>query len=178
MKKIIFLDGDGTLWYPKETKRARKPHWIYDDPVTKDNYLEHLELAPKVKYALEKFKEMGIVLVLISANPKSEEVAIKEIMNRLNYLDLAKYFNIVRSSAGDDPSGKGKVILEILEKLNLQKSDALMVGDSIIYDYLAATNVGVESFWIENPVSKLPETLPVNFRKIFEVSDVVGQIIL
>lgn len=52
-EKIIFLDGDGTLWYPKATKRTQKPHWIYHDPETKDNYLEHLELTPKTKEALE-----------------------------------------------------------------------------------------------------------------------------
>lgn len=28
-KKIIFFDGDGTLWYPKKTKWTKKPHLIY-----------------------------------------------------------------------------------------------------------------------------------------------------
>jgi hypothetical protein len=33
------------------------------------------------------------------------------------------------------------------------------------------TDVGVESLWIENPVSKLPNCLPLDFKKIREVSD-------
>ena len=55
-KKIVFLDGAGTLWYPKATKRTQKPHWIYHDPETKDNYLEHLELTPRTKETLELLK--------------------------------------------------------------------------------------------------------------------------
>jgi hydroxymethylpyrimidine pyrophosphatase-like HAD family hydrolase len=35
MKKIIFFDGDGTLWYPKKTKYKEHPVWLYIDPVTK-----------------------------------------------------------------------------------------------------------------------------------------------
>jgi hypothetical protein len=34
-KLIIFFDGDGTIWYPKATKRKVKPHWIYSDPKKK-----------------------------------------------------------------------------------------------------------------------------------------------
>ena len=30
-KTIIFFDGDGTIWYPKNTKRKVAPHWIYSD---------------------------------------------------------------------------------------------------------------------------------------------------
>ena len=32
MKKVVFFDGDGTLWYPKTTKRTAAPHWVYLDP--------------------------------------------------------------------------------------------------------------------------------------------------
>ena len=37
MKKIIFFDGDGTLWYPKKTKYKEHPVWLYRDPITKKN---------------------------------------------------------------------------------------------------------------------------------------------
>ena len=56
-KKIIFLDGDGTLWYPQKTKRTQKPHRIYCDDKIKDNYLEHLELTPNTKETLQDFKD-------------------------------------------------------------------------------------------------------------------------
>ena len=175
-KKIIFLDGDGTLWYPKKTKRSEKPHWIYEHVDSKDNYLEHLELTPNLKETLEVLKNKGVLLVVISANPRAETLAISEIKDRLNYFGISSYFDSVRSSSGDDKDGKGKVMLEILGSLNLQKEDALMVGDSFVFDFLAACNVGVEALWIENPVSKLPEVLPVNLRKIGEVRDLLSMV--
>lgn len=172
-KKIVFLDGDGTIWYPKSTKRTQKPHWIYHDPATKDNYLEHLELAPKLKETAEKLKEKGIYLVVISANPYAEDIAIKEIKERLEHFGLINLFHSYRSSAGDNPEGKAEIMLEIIGALGLEKSDALMVGDSYFYDYLAAKNVGVDAFFIENTVSKMPEEIPGDLQTIKEVHDLL-----
>jgi putative hydrolase of the HAD superfamily len=175
-KKIIFFDGDGTLWYPKKTKRSEKPHWIYDHPDTKDNYLEHLELTPEVEKAIKELKTKGIFLVVISANPREESVAVEEIKTRLKHFNLHDNFLLVRASPGDDPNGKAKIILEVLRDLNLEKQDALMVGDSYKYDYVAAQSIGVDAIWIENPISKLPEDLPKDFKTIRELSELLIQI--
>lgn len=175
-KKIIFLDGDGTLWYPKATKRTQKPHWIYHDPTTKDNYLEHLELTPHTKETLEVLSEKGIYLVVLSANPSAEDVAIKEIRERLEYFGLASLFYTYRSSSGDDPNGKASIMLEILSSLGLNKEDALMVGDSYFYDYLAAKNIGIDALFIENNVSKMPEEIPQDLRLIKEVYELLDVI--
>ena len=172
-KKIIFLDGDGTIWYPKSTKRTQKPHWIYHDPLTKDNYLEHLELTPGTKEALETLSATGVYLVVISANPKNEDIAVGEIKERLEYFGLINLFHSYRASLGSDPQGKAEIMLEIIEVLNLNKEDALMVGDSYFYDYVAAKNVGIDAFFIENEVSKMPEELPSDFQTIKEVSDIL-----
>jgi len=172
-KKIVFLDGDGTLWYPKTTKRTKKPHWIYHDPETKDNYLEHLELTPRTKETLETLKEKGIYLVVLSANPYAEELAIKEIKERLEYFGLSSLFYAHRSSSGDDPNGKASIMLEILSSLGLGKEDALMVGDSYFYDYLAAKNIGVDAFFIENSVSKMPDEIPRDLKSIKEIHELL-----
>ena len=146
-KKVVFLDGDGTLWYPKATKRAQKPHWIYHDPETKDNYLEHLELTPRTKETLEALRGKGIYLVVLSANPYAEDIAIKEIKERLEYFGLDSLFYAYRASSADDPNGKTSIMLEILSSLALSKEDALVVGDSYFYDYLAAKNTGIDAFF-------------------------------
>ena len=173
-KKIIFLDGDGTLWYPKATKRTQKPHWIYNDPLTKDNYLEHLELTPRIKETLEILSDKGVYLVVISANAYAEEIAVREIKERLEYFGLVNLFHSYRSSLGSDPQGKAGIMLEIIKTLNLSKEDALMVGDSYHYDYLAAKDVGIDSFFIENEVSKIPEIMPHDLQSIKEVSDLLN----
>lgn len=171
MKKILFLDGDGTLWYPKKTLRTQKPHWVYIDPTTKENYLEHLTLTPMLKQTLKSFKEQGMYLVVISANPYDESQAIKEIRERLDYFGLTDYIDEVRSSNGDDPNGKAAIMLEIIERLHVRKEDAVMVGDSYYYDYLAAKNIGIDAYFIHNTVSKMPETLPNDLQSIAEVND-------
>lgn len=172
-KKIIFLDGDGTLWYPKKTKRTQKPHWIYHDLETKDNYLEHIELTPRTKEALEILHKKGIYLVVVSANPYNEKVAVQEIQERLDYFGLSDLFYDCRASEGSDSQGKVGVMLETLEKLRLKKEDALMVGDSYFYDYLAARESGIDAFFVENEVSKMPEELPPDLRTIKEVCELV-----
>ncbi|MEI8104007.1 MAG: HAD family hydrolase [Candidatus Moraniibacteriota bacterium] len=173
-KKIIFLDGDGTLWYPSSTKRTQKPHWIYHDPETKDDFLRHLELIPNVRGTLLNLKEKGILLVLISASPYPTEAADKELRERLEFFDLLELFHSYRSSQGDNPEGKGELMLEILESLKLAKEDALMVGDSYFYDYLAAKNVGIEALFIENTYARMPDERPEDLQTINEVSDLVN----
>lgn len=175
-KKIIFFDGDGTLWYPTSTKRTEKPHWIYHDPLTKDNHLEHLSLTPGTREALEILKEKGIYLVVVSANPNPEKQAVREIMERLDHFELSGFFYSCRSSAGDDPSGKVAIILDTIKELNLTKKDALMVGDSYFYDYLAPREAGIDAFFIENEVSNMPDEIPTDIKTIKEVSDLVDMI--
>jgi phosphoglycolate phosphatase-like HAD superfamily hydrolase len=173
VKKILFFDGDGTLWYPKLTKRTQKPHWIYNDVGTKDNYLPHLELTPGVEATLDALYASQIYLVVISANPYSEDIAVKEIKKRLDYFGLTRYFYKYRSSNGGDPKDKARVMLEVLKDLGLNTEDALMIGDSYVYDYLAAKDVGIDAFWIESIISKNIETHPSNIFKIQEVEDLI-----
>ena len=121
-KRIIFFDGDGTLWYPKATRRTTKPHWVYDDEATRDNYLEHLELTPGTREALVQLKEDGILLAVLSANPHEERIAINEIKDRLDYFGIGNLFYAVRASDGSDPKGKAAIMLEIIANLGLKKT--------------------------------------------------------
>lgn len=172
-KKIIFFDGDGTLWYPSATKRTQKPHWIYSNATTKENVLAHLELTPGTKQALERLQAKGLKLAVISANPHDEAVAIREITDRTDHFGITELFVDIRASAGEDPQGKSAVMLGVLKRYGLTKDEALMVGDSYTYDYLAAKNVGIDAFFIENTVSTVPEVPPSDLQTVREVIDLV-----
>jgi len=94
-KKIIFFDGDGTLWYPKTTKYRKRPHWVYLDQQTKDNPNEHLMMVPGVLKTLKELKKLGYVLVILSANPHKIRKAyslIKEKLNILIYMEFSMRF--------------------------------------------------------------------------------------
>jgi len=135
--------------------------------------LEHIELTPGTKEALEFFHEKGLYLVVVSANPYDEETAVKEIKERLNHFGLSELFYACRASEGSDPNGKTAIMLKIIKELGLTKDDALMVGDSYFYDYLAAKESGIDAFFIKNEVSKMPETIPDDLQSIQEVHDLV-----
>jgi len=172
-KKLVFLDGDGTIWYPSSTKRTQKPHWVYTDASTKDDYLKHLELTPGVREALTELTRRGLIFVLVSASPYPAAVADEEMREKLEFFDLLSLFRAYRSSPGDRPEGKGELMLEIIKSLGLTKDDALMVGDSYFYDYLAAKNVGIDAFFIENGSAKMPKEVPKDLKSIKEVSDLL-----
>jgi len=174
MKKIIFFDGDGTLWYPRSTKKTKKPHWVYHDSTTKDNYLEHIMLIPGVLKTLKKLLTKKIILVVISANPNVDIKALKEIEEKLEYFKIIQYFSNFFVSDGADPQGKSKRIISVLKQLNLSPDDALMIGDSYYYDYLAAKSIGVEALYIENNYSKKPEVISDDIKIVSGVADIIS----
>ena len=75
MKKIIFFDGDGTLWYPKETKHKRNPVWIYKDKT--------------IKYYNDFNKDLDDILSVISGYKKliAKLDATKKFRSFLTYID-------------------------------------------------------------------------------------------
>ena len=176
-KQIIFFDGDGTIWYPKATKRTQKPHWIYIDIKTKDNFLKHLTLTPKARQTLLALKKAGIILGMISTHPHSKKEADKILKSKIEYFKLHDIFDIF-VSAPEYPEGKGEVLVKILQHYKIPKSKALMVGDSYYYDYLSAKKVGVDALFIENSYAKRSrggKTTKSTISEIHELSEIMLQ---
>ncbi len=154
MKKIIFFDGDGTLWYPKKTKFNEKPWWVYNDSKTKLNPNKHQILMPDVRKSLGKLKSKGIILVAISTQPQSTKAKRDaNLINKLRYFKIEKFFDDIISSKiianHSKPDTKDKSMLFILKKRNIPKSQALMIGDSYMHDYLPARKIGIDCVLIE-----------------------------
>jgi magnesium-dependent phosphatase-1 len=174
LKEIIFLDGDGTLWYPKETKHMVSPHWIYKDKHIGKDYLRHLTIIPSVNKTLSKLKKHGIVLVLLSTHPHSHKKATQILKIKVEHFKLSDFFEEYHATP-DNPDAKGNVIAEILKRRHVRKSKALMVGDSYRYDYVSARKVGVEALLLETkytkylPRGKRPTSTIKNFREIIDL---------
>ena len=154
-KSIIFFDGDGTLWYPKRTKRSVAPHWIYSDTVIGDRYLEHMTLTPSALATLKKLKKSGVKLVVLSTHPHSRKEADIILGNKIKHFKLMDVFDGVYSSR-NYPGGKGEQILAILKKMEIPKSKALMVGDNYLWDYISAKRVGVDALLIKSDYMRKP----------------------
>lgn len=154
-KKIIFFDGDGTIWYPKSSKRSKAPHWIYSDKNIGNYYLKHLILTPSAVISLKKLKKLGLVLILLSTYPHIPREADILQKAKIKHFKLEKIFDDFYTSR-DKQEGKGMVIQRILRKKHIPKSQALMVGDSYRFDYLSAKKVGVDALLIKSDYMKHP----------------------
>lgn len=149
-KKIIFFDGDGTLWYPKETKYTEKPHWVYALKESEDDHLKHLVLVPTVFSTLKKLKKLGIITVILSTHPHKEKQANVIIKNKVAHFKLDDLFDEIYATR-EYPSSKGEFIVRILKQRNIPK---LMVGDHYKWDYKSARDVGVDALMIETEYMK------------------------
>lgn len=149
MKKIVFFDGDGTLWYPKLTGRTVKPWWIYLDESTKENYLDHMEIDPNVITTLSDLKKRGVKLILLSTHPDSLENAADILKSKVDHFNLHDLFD-AHYATSEYPEAKGEKMLEILADYGINKDDALMIGDSYKWDYKPAKDCGVDAILIDS----------------------------
>lgn len=172
-KKIIFFDGDGTIWYPKSSKRKKAPHWIYSDKKIGDNYLEHLILTPLTLVSLKKLKKQGIILVLLSTHPHPPKEADVLLKGKVKHFKLEEIFDDFYTSLNKQ-EGKGEAIVRILQKKHIPKSQALMVGDSYRFDYLSAKKVGVDALLIKSDYMKHPSRGKKIQKTISGLKDLVG----
>jgi len=146
-KKIIFFDGDGTLWYPKATKYKKGPWWVYYDKKTNKDPNKHMILTPTTLTTLKKLKKLGIYLVILSTHPHPPKEADAIIKGKVKHFDLHKLFDEVHATR-EYHGSKGKVMVKILKRLNIRKSKALMVGDMYDWDYKPAREKGIEALLI------------------------------
>lgn len=174
-KKIIFFDGDGTIWYPKTTKRSKLPYWIYGDTNNLEiNYqsLRHLILTRTALTTLKNLRRNGVKLILLSTHPHPSKIADIVLGMKLRHLKILEIFDEYCATGGL-PEAKGKKIIALLKKYKLPKSKALMVGDSYRYDYLSAKSVRVDAVLLRSKYLKHPPRGPRIKKLINEVGDVL-----
>ena len=174
-KRIIFFDGDGTLWYPRATKYMEAPHWVYKEERSLDGYCEQLMLIPSVLATLRTLKKRGIITVLLSTHPHDPEEAAGVIQHKVRHFDIHELFDEVHATRLAHPS-KGEYIVKILRERGIAKCRALMVGDNYCFDYQSAKNVGVEAVLIESDYRKRHAEGRRVRRMIRKLSDVLAYI--
>lgn len=120
-----------------------------------DNYsnrqLELVHLFPDSISTLERLKEQGIKMVLIT-NGNAEGQRWK-----INRFSLDKYFEFCLVE-GEVGFGKPDIrIFELaLNKLGLKANDVWMVGDNLVWDVQAPQELGIFSIWNDYRKKGLP----------------------
>ncbi|MBI2583891.1 MAG: HAD family hydrolase [Candidatus Aenigmarchaeota archaeon] len=166
-KKIIFFDGDGTLWYPKKTRYVKHPVWLYKDRRFK-NHTNHLVMTPSALSTIKKLKRMGIITIVLSTHPYPTKEADAIIKHKIKHFELEKLFDEVHATRVH-PGSKGEFMLKILKKRKIPKSKALMVGDSYKWDYKPAKGVGVDALLIESEYEPMKTRAKIAIKKLADI---------
>ena len=168
-KKIIFFDGDGTLWHPKKTKYTKHPVWLYRDKRFK-NHSNHLILTPTALTTLRKLKKMGILTVVLSTSPHSPKEADDIINQKIKHFKLDELFDEVYATPDKGINkSKGRKIVKILKKKKIPKSKALMVGDSYKWDFEPAKQNGIDALLIESEYEPKRKQVKRTIKKLSDI---------
>lgn len=119
---------------------------------------------------LEKAKDQNIITVILSTSPHPKKKANKLLKSKIDYFQLNEYIDEYYAT-DDYPESKGEYIERILIKKQIDKSNAIMIGDSYKWDYKSATDIGVDAILIESKYED--ETTEANHRvqSIVELED-------
>ena len=91
---------------------------------------------------LEALRENGVRCAVVTSKPqlKSEDI--------LEHFDLLRYFECVTGPSPEDGSNQKSVLIRAaLRKMNLQKEDVVMVGDTR-FDIIGAAQAGCDSIGV------------------------------
>ncbi|MCP4581462.1 MAG: HAD family hydrolase [candidate division Zixibacteria bacterium] len=136
---------------------------IYYKPVT-----DQLTLIPGAVEILEKLKDAGLIIGLVSNSIFPEEFHLGE-MERFG---LLKYFDFTIFSSSIGKRKPGKAIFEMaLDKANVDSSQAIFIGDRFDADIVGAKNLGIISVWKhrenrENPDNVIPDYSIINLSEL------------
>ncbi|WP_121662393.1 HAD family hydrolase [Metabacillus litoralis] len=131
-------DYGATLAEEFPAQRRKKP-FVYDESFQ----------------VLDKLKESYRLLLLTNGSPDLQNTKL-EITP-----ELVPYFEQIIISGA---FGRGKpdptIFEHALEKMNLSKDEAIMVGDNLMTDILGASRVGMKSVWINRHNKERNEVQP------------------
>ncbi|UCC58212.1 MAG: HAD family hydrolase [Candidatus Bathyarchaeum sp.] len=104
----------------------------------------HLQVYPDVEPTLSKLRAKGLKLGIVSNGFR------KDVEHVLEKLRLKRWFDVVVSIDSCNSAKPAKeIFLCALNKLGVQPSEALFIGDSVETDYKGAVDVGIKPFLID-----------------------------
>ncbi len=102
--------------------------------------LQNLELYPGVRYTLDKLKDLGLKLVIITDADSHHTLARLTRVGLLNYFDFFVAADMIGAKKPDPAH-----FLFVLEALAIKPEEILVVGDSIRRDIAPAHKLGLKT---------------------------------
>ncbi len=127
-----------------------------------DNCKDKDSLYPGVVEALEKMKANGKRLFVATGKP------MKYAPKVLEKHGIAHYFeDVIGPSADRTTAGKSDLIIELVERHQLDPSDCLMIGDRL-YDIYGAKDAGMDGCGIRHGFSEDGELEAAGARFVYD----------
>ncbi|MFH1589345.1 MAG: HAD-IA family hydrolase [archaeon] len=155
-KHIALTENFNSL---EELKNHLRPNSNYDTQYLEYDILQELasvQLFPETMDLLKKLKKLGIKTGVISnlATPYRTPAVFID-----NYIDEF-VFSCDEGIKKPDP----KIYQMMLDKLGVKASEAFMVGDSVMNDYITPTELGIKSELLIRPEMDLKLILNRHFK--------------
>ena len=156
VKAAVFLDRDGVLNIPEfRNGRSYAPLFASD-----------FRLYPETKVALERLKQIGFSLVVVTNQPdiacgklkETELIKMHDILNRELPLDVVKVCTHGKNDGCSCRKPKAGMLVEAAEELGIDLCASFMVGDRKS-DMLVGETVGARTVFIDHGYTNdiLPE---------------------
>lgn len=109
--------------------------------IYRDRYFEkgqyEVHVFDHIEDVIKSLKDKGYILAI--ATMKYKEI----VLSMLEHLNLAKYFEYIDGTNIEGTKYKAQILNEILEHFNLEKTDAVLIGDTY-HDETAAKEAEID----------------------------------
>ena len=152
VSRFIELDCRGYVWKDKVYQQLIEEFQV--SSLTSEELLQdylnefqhHCVAFPHIIEMLELLKSQKIALGMITNGYGQFQ------MNNIKALKIAEYFDVILISEWEGiKKPNPQIFLKAMEKLNVQPSESLFIGDHPENDVKAARNVGMKGVWKKDP---------------------------
>ena len=148
VSRFIELDNRGYVWkdkvYQQLISEFNIPSVTWEELLQDyiDNFKYHCVGFPYLREMLEELKNNKIALGMITNGYGQFQ------MDNIKALDIEKYFDVILVSEWEGiKKPNPQIFMNALEKLNVEPSESVFIGDHPENDVKAAQNVGMKGIW-------------------------------
>ena len=148
VSRFIELDNRGYVWkdkvYQQLISEFNIPSVTWEELLQDyiDNFKYHCVGVPHLREMLEELKNNKIALGMITNGYGQFQ------MDNIKALDIEKYFDVILVSEWEGiKKPNPQIFMNALEKLNVEPSESVFIGDHPENDVKGAQNVGMKGIW-------------------------------
>ena len=137
--RLLYAQKLGELFFgfthPEFALEMEETYW--------NTFLDTMQWNPELRNFLDRAKKLGIKMCIVT------DLTAQIQLKKWNKLELGEYFNFMVSSEEAGIEKPGRYMYELaMEKLGLNASEVIMLGDSREKDVNAPMEIGIKSYLV------------------------------